>query len=51
MKKHILIERAVAWLHEQVDAVDFGEVGICLIIHDRQIRRIEKTIIEKEKSE
>ena len=44
------IKKAAEWLQEQINRYPFGEIGIRLIVHDGQIRRIEKTIIEKEQS-
>jgi len=41
-----VIQAAISWLLNQ--RIDYGEAGIKILFHDGQIRRIEKTIVEKE---
>lgn len=41
------LQSILEWIRGQIDTTPFGEVGINLIIHEGQIRRIEKRICEK----
>lgn len=43
----INIEQAIIWLKEQANKERFADVGIKLVIHNGEVKRIEKTIIEK----
>lgn len=36
------------WLKEEIKSLNFGEVGFILTLHNGEIKRITKTITEKE---
>lgn len=40
----------IAWLETNAQKIQFGEIKICLTIHDGQIRQVEKTVSEKERA-
>jgi len=34
----------IAWIQQQIAATPFGEVSVKLILHENQVKRIEKVI-------
>ena len=42
------IKNLTAWLMHQTKETPFGEVGLLLTIHAGKIKRVSKTIMEKE---
>lgn len=41
------IKSMAEWIEDQADRLDYGEVSLCIIIHDGNIKRIERTVTEK----
>lgn len=41
----------IAWLETQAAAVAYGEITLKIVLHDSQIRNIEKNICIREKPE
>jgi hypothetical protein len=41
------IESASRWLSEQAKKYSYAEISIKLIIHNNQIKRIERSLVEK----
>ena len=41
------IDNAAAWLNEQVRKHQFAELNIRVIIHDGEVRQVERGVIEK----
>jgi hypothetical protein len=37
----------IAWLRDKAAGMSFGEAGIKVIIHEGEIKRIERTVTEK----
>lgn len=42
------IENLISWMNTNIDTISYGEIAVKFIIHDRQIKRIEKTLTERE---
>ena len=42
------IEKVTTWLQVQAQNTRYGELGVTLIFHDGEVKRIEKLIIEKD---
>lgn len=40
---------AMAWLQENAGRVQYGEIGITLVVHAGEVTRIEKIVKEKTK--
>ncbi len=38
----------IKWLEQQSGRIEFGEVSVKLVIHQRTIKRVEKAVIERE---
>lgn len=43
------LKKVFNWINNQLNGMNYGEVGINLIIHDGGILRVEKTITEKDR--
>lgn len=41
------ITKAAVWVEEQVSRYPFSEIGVRLIVHNGEIKRIERSITEK----
>jgi hypothetical protein len=52
MAERLIISKDVReisnWLQAEIDRRPFGEIGIKIVTHAGRIKRIEKTLIEKE---
>jgi len=46
-----LLEANIAWLREQIFKIHYGEAGIRVILHDGEIKRLERTVTEKIQSD
>lgn len=42
------LKRLISWMNENIKSISYGEIAVKFIIHDRQIKRIEKTLTERE---
>jgi hypothetical protein len=51
MNNEKLLKTTIAWLHEQISGMRYGETAIRVIVHDGQVTRIEKSIVQKEQAE
>ena len=40
-----------AWMKQQAESVEFGEVAVKIVVHDGAVKFIEKTVSEKQKCE
>ena len=45
------ITKAAAWIQNQKEKYPFAEISIKMVMHDGKIKRIEKTVVEKEQVE
>jgi len=45
------IDYLLDWIREKLLFLKYGEISICLIVHDGKIVKCEKTVVEKEKTE
>jgi hypothetical protein len=41
------LSRAIHWIEKSLREISFGEVGIVLILHQGEIRRVEYHLVEK----
>jgi len=51
MNNEKLLKTTIAWLHQKVSGMQYGETAIRVIVHNGQVTRIEKSIVEKEQAE
>ena len=46
-QNHAKIIKAIEWLNEAVQGVQYGDIGITLSVHNGEVKKIFKTITEK----
>jgi len=42
------INAAFRWLEKESNSLKFGSVGLTVIVHNGEVKRIEKSIVQKE---
>jgi len=42
------LKTAFQWLQRETELINFGVIGLSVVIHDGRIKRIDRTITEKE---
>lgn len=45
------VDEAALWLRKTADAVRYGEASVKLVLHDRQVVRLERQMVEKVQQE
>ena len=41
------LQEPLRWLEHEVEKMDFGSIGISIVVHAGKISRIEKTVVSK----
>ena len=39
---------AIFWADKQIDAMEYGQVNLSFIVHDRRLTRVERSTVVKE---
>lgn len=51
MSNDQLLITAVKFLKDQATGMEYGEIGVTLVIYSGRITRVEKSIVEKEQAD
>ena len=51
MSDEKLFEINIAWLRDQISKMRYGDAAIRVIVHDGQVRRVERAVTEKIQSD